>query len=59
MIDELRRQIYAMETDLNNRTLMKVTRWLLLKNQSKLSDNAKDKLQGALTVTNHYICHIT
>lgn len=49
-IDELRRQIYAMETDLNNRTLMKGTRWLLLKNQSKLSDNAKEKLQEALAV---------
>lgn len=49
-IDELRRHLYAIETNINNRSLMKGTRWLLLKNQSNLTKNAKEKLQEALAV---------
>ena len=49
-IDELRRDIYRDETDLNKRTLMKGTRWLILLNPDKLTDKTKSKLDAALAV---------
>ena len=49
-IDELRRDIYRDETNLNKRTLMKGTRWLILLNPEKLTDKTKSKLNAALAV---------
>jgi len=49
-IDELRRQVYSQETDINKRGLIKGTKWLLLANSSKLAGDAKTRLQDALDV---------
>lgn len=49
-IDEIRRDIFRDETELNKRSLIKGTRWLLLKNQANLSSSALDRLNEALAV---------
>jgi len=41
-LSELRRELYAQETDLNKKKLLKGTRWLLLKNSENL-DTVKDE----------------
>jgi hypothetical protein len=49
-IEELQQHLYAIETNKNNRTLIKETRWLLSKNQTNLFSNSKEILLEALTV---------
>lgn len=49
-LDEIRRDIYRDETQYNKRSLIKGTRWLLLRNQNNLSESASEKLKEALTV---------
>jgi transposase len=39
-LDEIRRELFRDETEYNNRSLIKGTRWLLLKNQENLSQTA-------------------
>jgi len=49
-LDEIRRDIFRDETELNKRSLIKGTRWLLLKNQENLTKSASEKLKEALAV---------
>lgn len=49
-IDDTRKALYAMETDLHKRKLIKGLRWLLLKKGYNLKDTGKKRLQEALKV---------
>lgn len=51
-ISKLRRDLFNQETDLNKKTLLKGTRWLILKNNYNLDDDKEEKkrLQEALTI---------
>lgn len=51
-ISKLRRDLYNQETDLNKKTLLKGTRWLILKNNYNLDNDKEEekRLQEALTI---------
>lgn len=49
-LDEIRRDIFRDETLYNKRSLIKGTRWLLLKNQDNLSETVSARLNEALAV---------
>ena len=49
-LDEIRRDLFRDETLYNKRSLIKGTRWLLLKNQDNLSETASARLNEALAV---------
>lgn len=50
-IDEIRRDTYKMETDLNKRKVLKGTRWLLLRNERDIFDDKyKTRLDNALAM---------
>jgi transposase len=47
-IDDTRKALYAMETDLNKKKLIKGLRWLLLKRNYNLNESGKERLNRAL-----------
>jgi len=51
-ISKLRRDLFNQETDLNKKTLLKGTRWLILKNNYNLDNDKEEekRLQEALTI---------
>ena len=49
-LDEIRRDLFRDETLYNKRSLIRGTRWLLLKNQDNLSETASARLNEALAV---------
>lgn len=51
-LSDLRRSLYREEKDLNKKSILKGTRWLLLKSQPNLSDerSEKERLEEALTI---------
>lgn len=49
-LDEIRRDLYRDETELNKRDVLKGTRWLLLRNNDNLTDKAKQRLEEALKI---------
>jgi transposase len=51
-LSNIRRELYREEIDLNNRKLLKGTRWLLLKNHSNLNDekHEKERLEQAIAI---------
>lgn len=49
-IDNTRRSLYAMETELNKQHVFKGLRWLLLMKNDNLNETGKEKLQRALNM---------
>jgi transposase len=49
-LDELRRDLYRDERELNKRDVLKGTRWLLLRNNNSLTEKAKYRLEAALEI---------
>lgn len=49
-LDELRRDLYREEKELNKRDVLKGTRWLLLKNNDNLTETGKYRLEEALKI---------
>jgi len=49
-LDELRRDLYREEKELNKRDVLKGTRWLLLRNNDNLTERAKGRLEEALKI---------
>jgi len=49
-ISDVRRMMFHQETDLNNKKLLKGTRWLLLYNRENLKEKGSQRLQEALAI---------
>ena len=49
-ISDVRKMMFHQETDLNNKKLLKGTRWLLLYNRKNLKEKGSQRLQEALSI---------